>query len=84
MPRHLITGASGFVGRHLTRALLSRGDSCRLLVRPSSDVAELAGRGDVEVRRGDVCDPESLRGVAQGIQHVYHLAAAGHVTAQSR
>lgn len=83
MPRHLIIGATGFVGRHLTRELLSRGEACRLLVRPSGDAAEFAGRGDVEVRRGDVCDPESLRDMADGIQHVYHLAAAGHVTAQS-
>jgi nucleoside-diphosphate-sugar epimerase len=81
--RHLIFGGTGFVGRHLTRALLARGDSCRLLVRASSDTGELDEAPGVEIRRGDICDPGSLGGIAEGVRHAYHLAAAGHVVAQS-
>lgn len=83
MAQNLIIGGTGFVGRHLTRELLARGDTCRLLVRGSSDTTELDGARGVEVRRGEICEPESLRGLAKGVRHVYHLAAAGHVAAQS-
>ena len=83
MAQHLIIGGTGFVGRHLTRELLARGDTCRLLVRASSETADLDGAPGVEIRRGDICEPESLRGLARGVRHVYHLAAAGHVVAQS-
>jgi len=80
--RVLITGGTGFIGKHLLRALCAAGHSCRVLVRPESDLAPLAELV-LEVVRGDVTDPSSLRGIADGMDVVYHLAAAGHVTAQS-
>ena len=79
----LIIGGTGFVGRYLTRELLARGEACRLLVRRTSDTGEFLGAANVELSYGDICKPETLAGVAEGVRHVYHLAAAGHVAAQS-
>lgn len=78
----LLTGGTGFIGQHLLRALCAAGHSCRVLARPESDLTPLADL-TLEVVRGDVTDPPSLRGIADGMDVVYHLAAAGHVSAQS-
>ncbi len=73
MARILITGATGFIGFHLTRALLDQGHDVSCLVRKSSKLDRLAG---LPVRRadGDVTDAESLRQVMPGYDAVYHLA----------
>ena len=55
----LVTGATGFVGAHVARALLARGRSVRCLVRPGSRLANLAGL-PVEIVRGDLRDRASL------------------------
>jgi nucleoside-diphosphate-sugar epimerase len=78
----LITGGTGFVGRHLVRRLVAQDVDCRLLVRPESDLASLVDL-NLDIVRGDVTEPASLRRVARGIDVVYHLAAEGHVTARS-
>lgn len=70
----LVTGATGFVGAHVARALLERGLAVRCLVRPSADRANLAGL-DVEVVRGDLLDPASLRRAASGCDLLFHCAA---------
>ncbi|HUJ49043.1 MAG TPA: hopanoid-associated sugar epimerase [Bryobacteraceae bacterium] len=67
----LVTGATGFIGWHVARKLLARGDKVRALARPSSQVREL----DVEVVRGDLRDPESLERAAAGCGVVFHVAA---------
>jgi dihydroflavonol-4-reductase len=67
----LVTGASGFVGWHVARALLERGHSVRALVRPNSRVPEL----DVEPIIGDLRDPASLSRAAAGCGLVFHVAA---------
>ncbi len=69
----LVTGPTGFVGRHLLPLLLDRGDDVRGLVRPATDDSWLRDR-DVEVMRGDLLDPESVRRAAAGCERVYHLA----------
>lgn len=69
----LITGATGFVGSYLVRALLQRGDSVRVLARSSGKSAPLRGMG-VEVRLGDLGTPDSLEGLADGIDVIFHLA----------
>ncbi len=80
--RVLLTGGTGFIGQHLLRALCAAGHGCRVLARPGSDLTPFTDL-TLEVVRGDVTDPASLRGIADGMDVVYHLAAAGHVTAQS-
>lgn len=79
----LIIGASGHLGAHLGRALLSRGIETRALVRPSSRIAGLEGL-DLDVVRGDILDRESLRQALRGCSHVYHLAAPTDNDANAR
>jgi dihydroflavonol-4-reductase len=69
----LVTGATGFLGRHLVPLLAARGDSLRALVRDGTDPSRLAPY-DVEVVRGNVLDEEAARRAATGCELVYHLA----------
>jgi nucleoside-diphosphate-sugar epimerase len=69
----LVTGAGGFLGGWLVRALLDRGHSVRALVRPGSPLDALTALG-VEERRGDVTDPASLPAAVEGCELVFHLA----------
>ncbi len=70
----LVTGASGFIGGHLARALVAAGDQVRILVRPTSHTRHLA---DLPVERclGDMTDPASLRQAVAGMERVFHCAA---------
>jgi len=70
----LVTGASGFIGSAVARALAARHHELRLLVRPTSDRRNLAGL-DAEVVTGDLTDPSSLARAAAGCRYVLHLAA---------
>ena len=67
----LVTGASGFIGWHVARLLIARGERVRALVRASSVLPDL----DVERVTGDLRDPESLARAAAGCGVVYHVAA---------
>ncbi|NOZ27296.1 MAG: NAD-dependent epimerase/dehydratase family protein [Chloroflexi bacterium] len=71
----LVTGATGFIGRHLARLLLARGESVRVLVRRPESAALLAEKG-AEVVVGDLVRPESAAAAVAGCRVVYHLAAA--------
>ena len=70
----LVTGASGFIGGHVARLLVERGERVRILVRPSSD---LRGIADLALERvlGDLRDPASLDRALAGCELVYHVAA---------
>ncbi len=70
----LVTGGNGFVGCHVVRALVARGDRVRVLVRERADMSALEGV-DCEPARGDLRDLESLRRAARGCDQVYHVAA---------
>jgi nucleoside-diphosphate-sugar epimerase len=76
MARYLIAGAAGYVGSRLAEQLLARGESVRGLVRdPDNEAVErLAGMG-MAVWQGDVTQPESLVGVANGVEYVYNLTS---------
>ena len=69
-----VTGATGFVGSHVARALAEQGADLRLLVRPSSRTDNIADLR-AEVAMGDLCQPESLRKAMSGCEFAFHVAA---------
>lgn len=69
----LITGATGFIGSHVTRLLVERGDDVLAMVRPRSRLDALQGL-DVETVRGDVCDRRSVRRALRGADRLFHIA----------
>ena len=71
---HLVTGANGFLGAAVVRALCADGRAVRALVRRGSDRRNLEGLA-VEVVEGDLVDPPSLRAAAHGCSAVFHVAA---------
>ena len=69
----LITGAAGFIGSHLSRRLLERGDEVRGLLMPGEPDHGLEAAG-LEIMRGDLTAPASIAGVAEGCDKVIHAA----------
>lgn len=70
----LVTGASGFVGSAVARALLAEGHRVRVLVRPTSPRTNIAGL-DVEVATGDIRDRAAVARALDGCRHLFHVAA---------
>jgi len=73
-PLVLVTGGTGFIGRHLCRRLLAEGCRVRVLCRSGSGPGDL--EGEVEAAAGDVTDPASLPAALAGADTVFHLASA--------
>jgi dihydroflavonol-4-reductase len=73
MPRTLVTGATGFIGSHVVRLLIERGDEVTATVRADSRTDGLAGLS-VRTVRADVRDRRAVRRAMQGIERVFHLA----------
>ncbi len=71
--RVLVTGATGFLGRHLVSLLGEAGDPVRALVRQGTDARGLERLG-VEIVRGDLLDEDAVRAAAAGCWLVFHLA----------
>ena len=69
-----LTGATGFVGHHVARALAAEGAELRMLVRKTSNLANLEGLAG-ETHVGDLSEPESLRSALSGCGAVVHVAA---------
>lgn len=74
MTETLVTGATGFVGYHLIRALQAAGYRVRVIALPNENTASLEQMG-VSVYRGDVSQAETLAEPIRGVDAVYHLAA---------
>jgi len=70
----LVTGATGFLGSHVARQLVARGERVKVLVRASSGTRALEGLSAERVT-GDLRDTVSLRNALEGITRVFHVAA---------
>ena len=70
----LVTGAAGFLGSHVTRQLVARGDDVRVLLRASSTNRAIADLS-LEYVTGDLRDPASLDRAMKGVKRVFHVAA---------
>jgi dihydroflavonol-4-reductase len=70
----LVTGAAGFLGSHLTRQLVARGDDVRVLMRASSTNRAIADLS-LEYVTGDLRDAASLDRAMKGVKRVFHVAA---------
>lgn len=79
----LVTGATGFIGSNLVRALVARGEDVAITVRKSSSDVNLEG---LDVRRVecDLTDPAQCRRALDGIDRVYHLAGFISMREQDR
>ncbi len=70
----LVTGAAGFLGSHVTRQLVARGENVRVLMRASSTNRAIADL-PLEYVTGDLRDPASLERAMNGVKRVFHVAA---------
>src|SRR5690349_16466546 len=70
----LVTGAAGFLGSHVARQLVARGESVRVLLRPSSQNRAIADL-PLEYVTGDLRDLPSLDRALKDVQRVFHVAA---------
>ena len=70
----LVTGAAGFLGSHIARQLVARGENVRVMLRPSSQNRAIADL-PLEYVTGDLRDTASLDRAMRGIQRVFHAAA---------
>ena len=70
----LVTGASGFVGSAVARALVARGDDVRVLLREGSSRKNIDGL-DCRVMIGDMRDAKAMTKALEGVRHVFHVAA---------
>jgi dihydroflavonol-4-reductase len=70
----LVTGATGFLGSAVARALLADGHRVRVMARANSDKRNLDGIG-VEIVAGDLTQPETLEAALKGCTALFHVAA---------
>jgi UDP-glucose 4-epimerase len=73
--RALVTGANGFLGRHVVAALLTRGIEVRAMVRPAARLEALGWPSSVEVFRADLRTSRELGRAFEGVDVLLHLAA---------
>lgn len=70
----LITGSNGYIGNHLTDALLEQGQDINALIFPGTDISNLRGKG-IRIFSGDIRDYRTVSKAAEGCESVFHLAS---------
>jgi len=71
--RHLVTGATGYVGGRLAPRLLAEGDAVRCLARDPAKLRDVPWARDAEIVRGDLLDEDAVRRACVGVDVVYFL-----------
>src|SRR5438477_259076 len=79
----LVTGASGFLGSHVARQLVARGEDVRVMMRPSSTNRAI-GDLSLEYVTGDLRDPAAVARAIAGAKRVFHVAADYRLWAKRR
>ena len=70
----LITGATGYIGRHLVARLVAQGEHPRCLVRDTKRAAGILPAAGVELVQGETTDPASLVAAVRGVDTIVHAA----------
>ncbi len=71
----LVTGANGFLGRHVVAALVERGHDVRAMVRPATNISRLGWGSEVDIFRADLRNSKDLTNAFDGVDVLIHLAA---------
>jgi dihydroflavonol-4-reductase len=79
--KKLVVGASGFLGSHVTRQLVHRGDDVRVLIRRTSSTKAIEDL-DVEYHYGDIFDDVALRAAMAGCDDVFYCVVQSRVAAE--
>jgi len=79
MPRTLVTGATGFIGSHVVRLLVERGDDVSATVRAGARLDVLEGL-PVARLRADVRDRRAMRRAMRGVERIFHMAGTTSLT----
>lgn len=79
----LVTGGAGFIGSHLVRLLVDRGEKVRVLERPGAPLGQLPLER-IDVVYADIRDAVAVAGAVRGCRAVYHLAANPNLWTQRR
>lgn len=74
MEKALVTGAAGFIGSHVVRALLKKNVTVRAMIMPGENTANLEGL-DIEKTEGNILNKASVKQAMEGVDTVFHLAA---------
>jgi uncharacterized protein YbjT (DUF2867 family) len=72
----LVTGGTGFIGRHLVKSLVDSGQEVRILLKPSSESPHFPIGIPVEVAISSLTDSQGMKAALKGISEVYHFAGA--------
>ena len=75
----LVTGGGGFIGSHLVKQLLDKGETVKVL-----ELSDVSLPADVEVVRGSICDPDAVSNALKGVHRLYHLAANPNLWAKDK
>lgn len=75
MMKYLVTGGAGFIGSHITRALLAQGETVRIFDNFSSGKEDNLKGLDVEIIKGDLRDASRVAEAVRGVNVIFHEAA---------